>query len=96
MFTVKHALQFHQIHPFPELIQGGLNLLPGFNVLFLNGHVEEHVRLFQVIEVLFPVFYQILQLTQLFLSLLGLGLVVPEVGSQGLGLQPLYVKFLAV
>jgi hypothetical protein len=64
--------------------------------MLLHGHVQEHVRLFQILEVALPVLDQVLQLPQFFLYPLGLGLVVPEIRGQGLGLQPLYVKLLAV
>jgi hypothetical protein len=64
--------------------------------MLFNGHVKKHVSLFEIFEIALPVLNQILELAQFLLHLLGLGLIVPELRSQGLGFQPFYIKFFAV
>jgi hypothetical protein len=64
--------------------------------MLLNGHIEKHVRLFQVLKILLPVFHQVLELAQFFLCPLGPDLVVPEIRGQGLGFESFYVKLFAV
>jgi hypothetical protein len=91
MLAAEHAFQFHLVDAAAQVVEAADHLAEGFLVLLLHGHVEEHVRLLEVGEVLFPDADQVLQLAELALDPLGLVLVVPEVGADGLPLEQLYL-----
>jgi len=79
MFTAEHAFQFNLVHPVPELSDACGHLVLGILITLFDGHFQKHVGIFQVVEILLPGLDHLLELSQLFLNLFGLGLVVPEI-----------------
>ena len=70
------------------------DLIEGLAVVLLHAHVEEQVDLLQFVPFSFPAFDHFLQLPVFLLDFLGYFGLVPEVGGQGLPLQPLQFVFL--
>ncbi len=95
MLAGEHALDFGHVDPLAQFVQARDHLVVGLGVPLLHGHVKQHVRLFQVLEVLFPDRDDVLELAKLFLDLLGPGLVIPELRIHGLLFQPGRLLFLA-
>ena len=91
MFAVEHALQFHLVDALAQVVETADHLVVGLLVPLLHGHVQEHVRLLEVGEILLPDADQVLQLAELALHPLGLVLVVPEVGADGLPFEQLHL-----
>jgi hypothetical protein len=96
MLAAEHALQLHQFDAARSSVQTGDHLLVGVLVVLLNRHVEQHAGILKIGEILLPDADQILQLAQLALHPLGLVLVVPEIGADGLPFQQFNLFPLAV
>jgi len=70
-----------------QAVQTGNDFLIGALIILFLGQIKQHFGVFKIAEILLPDADQILQLTQEALHPLGFGLVVPEIGADGLPLQ---------
>jgi hypothetical protein len=95
MLTAEHALQLHLINQCAKLFNAPGNLMLRILVTLLNSHLQEHVGVFQFVEIPFPGLYDLQQLAQFLLDLLGMGLVIPEILGQDKLLQTLCFQLFA-
>ena len=91
MLATEHAFQFNQINPVAQTVQAADDLAIRLFILLLDRQLKQHLCIFKVIEIFFPNPDQILQLAELPLHPLGLGLIVPEVRTDRLPFQQFYL-----
>jgi hypothetical protein len=94
MLFAEHALEFGLVDIFYKCSQVFGHFTLGFTVIFFDRHLEQQLGFFQLTPALLPAGDDILELAKLLLDLLRLISVGPEIGRQGLTLQPLHFFFL--